>query len=194
MFILIFIYVCYILGGLISKGIFTGNDLNDITEQGSYGINLDTGNMPINYYGTLFYIKGYSTKDGIQIFKNLNSNNGQFLYFRVRDENGVWGAWEKFSTDIPTFYKYYADLSSLANALGVAYKSGVSYNLDDIDNCINAGMYVGYKDGIGVSSLIVFTLNDFIIQFELREASGIRYRVSYSRGSVWGTWMNINIT
>ena len=39
------------------------------------------------------------------------------LYIRTRQDGGVWGDWIDYSYSIPSFYKNYASLNDLSNAL-----------------------------------------------------------------------------
>jgi hypothetical protein len=85
--------------------------------------------------------------------------------------------------------------SDLASVLGVVYKKDITYNVDDVDNVRDAGIYCSYKDGIGVTGLLVFSyaVSSFMVQLEIRQARGIRYRTSYSGGSSWNEWIDYPI-
>lgn len=56
--------------------------------------------------------------NGNDLVQFLINNSGGFALLRVRDGASNWGNWHTIYTDIPQFYKDYADLSSLASALG----------------------------------------------------------------------------
>ncbi len=60
-----------------------------------------------------------------------------------------------------------------------------------MDSITSAGIYAGYKDGIGVSGLIVFQYGVFRIQFEIRQTTGVRYRVSANSGASWQSWIDV---
>lgn len=79
--------------------------------------------------------------------------------------------------------------------LGVRYKANINYNPDDVNTIIDAGIYCGYKDGIGVVGLIVFSYASFRVQFEIRQTIGMRYRISMTSGSTWETnWVEYPIS
>ena len=82
------------------------------------GIHMCLGNvtnLPSGYsnYGILYTIRN-STTMCIQIYYTISA----IQIYRVY-ANGAWGNWQEISTNIPSFYKDYNDLSSLASAVGV---------------------------------------------------------------------------
>lgn len=99
-----------------------------------------------NFYQIYFV---YTTSGCVtQIMRADNLSTGAKLWMRQYYTYGGWTSWKEISTDIPSFYKSYADLSSLANALGVKHIETHS----QLEGTINGqGVYL-FKQGIyGIS-------------------------------------------
>lgn len=70
-----------------------------------------------------------------QFFDNVNGG----YYTRIAN-SGVWGEWES----VPSFYKNYSDLSSLANALGALYHMfNYTYEIKSGEQQVIQNTYLG---------------------------------------------------
>lgn len=108
--------------------------------------------------------------------------------------NGTWGNWETVSTDIPTFYKDYANLSSLANALG-----GLIYVGTPRDDANVIGTYFSTTSGKGSQhfptsgsywTLISIGNTDANLCFQIAfNSSGVTYYRTYWNG--WHSWVEM---
>lgn len=131
-----------VLGGaLVSPhiNIAQGVNLNDLT-QGSYlCISSTTAatlqNCPVSLPFVLWVFKNNNAPYQAQM---LVSQDGSYL------RNTNTESWQRIATGIPSFYKNYSDLSSLASALGV-FKF-VNTITDDVLNCRHHGTYIVTKD------------------------------------------------
>lgn len=99
-------------------------------------------NLPGLYSRGLFINNYY-----VQVFipLALSGESGKNLYFRTADFNRTWTNWVTI-TNIPSFYKDYNSLSSLASALGVTY----IYHMNDISNSFDNPPFEGRKVSIGI--------------------------------------------
>lgn len=154
-----------VLGVVSSKFIYTNCDLNDFVEtRGIWYIsatsitNKPTGSLSDNSgYLECRYSKEIRT--GVTVtLQLLYEFDGSAIYERTY-KGSEWSEWRRITLDIPTFYKNYADLSSLASALGGLYFSGVidSGDVNDLDSGIygvNAQL-TNAPQGTGASMLIV---------------------------------------
>ena len=114
-----------VLGGLQYKGNARDNDLNNL-ETGLYTLegaeNIISGST---IYGTLIVVKGSTTSmNHMGVFQIVYDINGKGVFYREQWAVGTWNTWKKITTGIPDFYKNYADLRSLANALGGIGETG----------------------------------------------------------------------
>ena len=75
---------------------------------------------------------------------------GHKTWERMTTYNGEWSAWLERSFDIPDFYKSYANLSSLASALGVYKRVRVgteTITINDAGGCLIYVFVTGARSG-----------------------------------------------
>ena len=113
-------------------------------------------NAPMNVGSVVQVIPRVNKQDQVTQICYAYTNR---IFFRTYTSS--WSQWAEISTDIPSFYKNYADLSSLANALGESDYLGVGLLSDSITLSANES----YDIRVGnLASLI-------LIQFEGGSAS-----------------------
>lgn len=103
--------IASVLGAATKTILASDDNFNAATEKGIYHVYGYTGStFQTGSYGLLFCLGDeYST----QIFHNYLDRK---IYYRNTDQG--WTAWKEVSTDIPSFYKNYANLSALRTAIG----------------------------------------------------------------------------
>lgn len=109
-------------------------------------------NTPTGHGVLVTLVSSLSGSYGSSISQQFFDNSDGGYYTRIAN-SGVWGEWQS----VPKFYKNYADLSSLANALGVsALKSSSLFRIisgevpqnQTIDvSCGNGLLFVGVFSG-----------------------------------------------
>ena len=171
--------------------------MGNITNKPTTGINNSRG---------ILIVKRVNQQSAIyitQVFiETLNNANRAFL--RVSDE--TWSDWKEISTDIPAFYKDYANLASLANGLAntgmfkyMSITEGIDFN--DTDAwcwCYLGGQVTGDSTnkpseviGSIESSLVTFGVGNYKMQlFFVRDTIYYRHRVTAG----WNTWKKITLT
>lgn len=136
--------------GAFTKRTSAGSNWNEILDNGAYAVSNATTatGAPSGAYGWGTLV--------VTTSRDMGSYCGIVqLYFENTDEGIVWQrskwlntdefrSWTKIITNIPSFYKNYSDLSSLASALGV-FKF-VNTITDDVLNCRHHGTYIVTKD------------------------------------------------
>lgn len=175
-----------VLGGLQYKGNARDNDLNNL-ETGLYTLegaeNIISGST---IYGTLIVVKGAPTSlNHMGVFQIVYDINGKGVFYREQWVVGTWNTWKKITTGIPDFYKDYANISSLANALGGLYQISVINNSCDV-NSLGSGIYgvnaqlTNAPAKTGASMLIIMEVGwircDVILD---REAAKLFYRFKW---------------
>ena len=111
--------IASVLGGLRYLKFVTNVD--NTTVSGLYYV--ASPDSPTGLEGWLIVISAYTSGDhsGVGVIQTfINFNNMTSCVQRIRNwDNNTWGNWCSVAFDIPSFYKDYANLSSLASALGV---------------------------------------------------------------------------
>lgn len=195
--------IASVLGGIMLSAGAANYDFNNLTAFGTYAINNteNWNNKPSDANGSGFVICGgwnyVGNRRTLQVLYLQNNT----AYFRAYNPSGSsWQSWQKFSFDIPSFYKDYADLSSLASALGIGNKVSYTTNISapsDLDNATNVGSFacgngeLNTPTGTGsYGLLIVFKrINDVIQVFIPTSGSvGVKTRRRLSTGT-WSSWV-----
>lgn len=128
--------------------------LDTIVKAGFYNI-LNTTDNPFGY-GTNAIMVVYTTTDENNFMVlQMAYRNGENPKMRWRWAN-TWQSWVNVAVDIPSFYKNYSDLSSLASALGATnirgsmeisnmHEQWVSAMEQSFQNAGNATFFSGYN-------------------------------------------------
>ena len=109
-----------VLGGLQYKGIVY-DDMDTITDQGIYYVS-ENAHLPSDFgNGMLVVLKAMENR----ILQIIARTNDSQMHWRMTWEDysqqgypRKWFEWNMVTTDMPSFYKSYNNLSSLASALG----------------------------------------------------------------------------
>lgn len=165
-----------VLGGLTMKGFFP--DLSKLD------------NLTANDYGM------YTTSDalfqgtsGIGVIIHYGYENTRLVQLLLRPGGSIfrqklgdsWGDWRRYESDIPTFYKNYNDLSSLASALGVQIESFTSNS------------HYGYKFPTADGFAIKLAINAYsFVLFCLGDSGKLYYKYIW-QGSDNMDWLLINV-
>lgn len=174
----------------------TNEDLDNIKTPGTYwAINVDSvQNKPsgTNMYNWIMTVKRQG--DNIRVIQNFQSVNMKSTYIRYYD--GDWKPWQKVSTDIPEFYKSYANESALASALGGLITTA---DTGDLNNYTTTSISIIYNlqqlnkpaDVTG-GVLLTFVANASIALQILANYGGgiIYYRVKWSGN--WQEWAKLS--
>lgn len=187
----------------------SGADLNNCVDAGtiytcnSGSIAQTLVNRPNDNFAFGLYVR-HAPLSPNTIYQILFSNSGK-VWQRKRDNNN-WASWQQFSFDIPSFYKDYANLASLANGLAntgmfkyMSITEGIDFN--DTDAwcwCYLGGQVTGDSTnkpseviGSIESSLVTFGVGNYKMQlFFVRDTIYYRHRVTAG----WNTWKKITLT
>ena len=129
--------------------------MDSITQQGIYIFGVGVGGIKPCDYGLLLHINGDAYIQ--QTVLNLSPQSDQSDLYYIRSQTGT--AWQRVTLNMPTFYKDYLTLASLASALGALCQYSV---IDSGDvNALDSGIYgvnaqlTNAPSGTGASMLIV---------------------------------------
>lgn len=129
-----------VLGGMIIRTQQLESFDIDVAQQllcGLYQTKEPSTGFPTTSYGTLIVFLG---NNGFKTFMWIDQRSGK-LYYRSNWTTSFKSNWLEISTDIPTFYKNYADLSSLVSAIGALNNKFAVNELPNGTTSLN-----GFKD------------------------------------------------
>lgn len=183
----IFIFLKFILGEPIN---ITSNDVDGITHTGVYRIT-NCANNPFGSNSTaILYVTKFTEVTNIFIRQVavMVTSGVEDCKIRWYWASTGWTAWKDDAIDYPTFYKDYANLSSLASALrGVVQEISTTEDL----NSLAGGLYStssGLQEQINApfgkeafSMVVIGFADDRTLQIAIRD-SRVKYRIK------WGTW------
>lgn len=105
--------------GATANHIPYGADLDDITKCGLHNCDYETANSLSNCPAYMAFVMevyiGYGSHVVTQRIVDYKGN----MFVRCKQDGGVWCDWQSITENMPSFYKSYSNLGSLANALGV---------------------------------------------------------------------------
>lgn len=83
------------------------------------------------YRGWFYYVIKYRDGSVVQVITPDNGISKDFYFRKGFNNSGTieWTGWSLLPYDIPSFYKDYGSLTSLATALGVGISVGYIYNI-----------------------------------------------------------------
>ena len=126
--------------------------------------------------------------------------NTQKTFYRM-EAYDAWTAWHEYTYDMPSFYKDYANLSSLASALGVMTKISNGYNLD-ANNVTTTSItimntrddYADYHWGISGGCLVTIVYSaDYIMQIMFDPISANLVIRGKWPSAGWRNWHTISV-
>lgn len=124
----IFIFLKFILGVSQYSSI---SDFNNATTKGVFTAWGTPANAPINDTRLwVVRVERYVQNESYGISQMAYCADDNKMFYRISNISTTWGDWKEISTDIPTFYKDYNNLSALASALG-AKRLNVRFDGDD---------------------------------------------------------------
>lgn len=171
------------LASVLGVGINTSEtDFNNLVNPGVYNIGncSSMANHPTGSNDTCILLVYKSSGGLIQLLCGLY-NNQLFKRTKYNNKYNNWREWESVSADIPSFYKNYNDLSSLASALGVQIESFTSNS--------HYGYTFPTADGFAIK--LAINARNFVL-FCLGDSGKLYYKYIW-QGSDNMDWQLINV-
>ena len=114
----------------------TGTDLNNVVKEGAYYYYGSNNILNAPCQAGILIVKNSEKSDGWMRQEIYDAANGT-VYYRYKTGSINYSQWEQISVNVPSFYKNYSDLSSLASAL--SQNMGIRRNVVEIP--ANGGTY-----------------------------------------------------
>ena len=126
---------------------------------------------------------------GYLVFQILRTNQGG-VWQRAKWSTYAWTSWNAVSTDIPSFYKNYSDIATLASALGVCSPFGAIGSLTDADDISNTCMAYIWSSTTGLNPVFTYYYQkERAFQFAIIDRATIKFR--YKWNSTWNAWYDL---
>lgn len=190
-----------------SYNIVALQNIDNITTPGIYYLNGTSSSQQDTDDSILFVYFAQPkdvTEERITIQERIAKGDFAGKIIRHKYGSNSWTSWQHISVDMPTFYKNYSDLASLASALGVLKAYGNSDFTGDLNTIMGnyylrvspfatnnpTGYYaqlISIGGSIGGSRIGVFQI---CFQYQLRSDIYVR---AYS-DDTWNAWKKITLT
>ena len=148
--------------------------MDSITQPGIYIFGVGVGGIKPCDYGLLLHINGDAYIQ--QTVLNLSPQSDQSDLYYIRSQTGT--AWQRVTLNMPTFYKDYLTLASLASALGeqLHIKSAKVTPGQTIDISCGYGLFVA--SNLSNGGIAVFATGVSSVFYAVNSASHIDATIS----------------
>lgn len=123
------------------------SDFNNATTKGVFTAWGTPANAPINDTRLwVVRVERYVQNASYGISQMAYCADDNKMFYRISNISTTWGDWKEISTDIPTFYKDYSTLASLASAIIGVTPAEFSGDLNDVPD----GLGIYYQNSSSI--------------------------------------------